>query len=170
LNAKVLLLVLLSILLVGGCAPPADTSGPPLIAYGQDVCDRCGMIISEEAYAAAYWTKGGEARRFDDIGGMLAYSGGAGEEVASYWVHDFASGEWIRAEEATFVMDADLQTPMGFGIAAFNDEAQAVAMGHGHVDVSIMHFNEMLAMDLTMPLAHGHEMGEEASMAEDQNE
>ena len=93
-------LPVLVLLFLAACGQQVDTEKPPKIIYGQDVCDRCGMIVNEENFAAAYWTKTGEARRFDDIGGMLAYMNEESEEVASYWVHDFASGEWIRAEEA----------------------------------------------------------------------
>lgn len=147
----------LALFLLAGCGQQVNTEEPPKIVYGQDVCDRCGMIVSEENFAAAYWTEEGEARRFDDIGGMLAYISEEGEAVASYWVHDFASGDWIRAEEATFVMDGDLKTPMGFGIAAFADEAQAMAMAHGRDEAMIMPFAKMVAMDIRMPVAHNHE-------------
>ncbi len=116
------------------------------------------MIISEEKFAAAYWTAGGEARRFDDIGGMLAYNTEHAEDVATYWVHDFGSGEWIRAEEANYVVDNDLMTPMGFGIAAFADEEQAHALAYGQEGVMIMPFTELLAMKISMPDdLHAHE-------------
>lgn len=117
------------------------------------------MIISEEKFSAAYWTEGGEARRFDDIGGMLAYISEESEDVASYWVHDFASGEWINAEQAHYVLDSDLMTPMGFGVAAFADEEQAQAMAHGQDGVRTLPFAELLAMSITMP-ADLHEAGD----------
>jgi len=146
-----ILFVTLSLFLLSGCGQAADTDNPPEIAYGQDVCERCGMIISEEKFAAAYWTEGGEARRFDDIGGMLAYISEESEDVASYWVHDFANGEWIRAEEAYYVLDSQLMTPMGFGIAAFADEEQAQALAHGQEGIMIMPFAKLLDMNITMP-------------------
>ena len=144
-------------LLIAACTQQVNTEVPPEIVYGQDVCDRCGMIVNEENYAAAYWTAGGEARRFDDIGGMLAHITEESEDVASYWVHDLVTGDWIRAERATFVLDPDLMTPMGFGIAAFADEAQAQALAHGREDVLVMPFSQVLAMEITMPVAHMHE-------------
>jgi copper chaperone NosL len=154
----VLILATLALLLFVGCGQAANVEDPPEIAYGQDVCERCGMIISEEKFAAAYWTAGGEARRFDDIGGMLAHNTEQSEDVASYWVHDFASGEWIRAEKAFLVLDSDLMTPMGFGIAAFAGEEQADAMAYGQEGVMVMPFTELLAMNITMPDdLHTHE-------------
>ncbi|UCC53453.1 MAG: nitrous oxide reductase accessory protein NosL [Anaerolineaceae bacterium] len=154
----VLIFTTLALFLFVGCGQTTNLEEPPQIVYGQDVCERCSMIISEEKFAAAYWTAGGEARRFDDIGGMLAYNSEQSEDVASYWVHDFASGEWIRAEKAYLVLDGDLMTPMGFGIAAFADEEQADAMAYGQEDVMVMPFADLLAMNITMPDdLHTHE-------------
>ena len=68
-----LVLCLLLLLALAACGGGADTTQPPEILYGQDVCDECDMIISEEKYAAAYWTAEGEARRFDDVGEMLVF-------------------------------------------------------------------------------------------------
>jgi len=145
-----------------GCGQATNVEEPPEISYGQDVCERCGMIISEEKFAAAYWTEAGEARRFDDIGGMLAFDSEKSEDVATYWVHDFGTGEWIRAEKAYLVLDSDLMTPMGFGIAAFADEEQADAMAYSQEGVMVMPFAEVLSMNITMPsdlheAGHNHE-------------
>ena len=110
---------------VAGCRQSVDLQAPPEIIIGQDVCDQCGMLIGEARYAAAYWTVDGQPRRFDDIGGMMAYYHTHGEEVASFWVHDFVSEEWLPAEEATFLVDIGQQTPMGYGIVAFASAEQA---------------------------------------------
>ena len=153
-------LLLLTLFLLAGpaCRQDSNTAEPPQIVYGQDVCDRCNMIISEEKYAAAYWTEAGEARRFDDIGGMMAYLGEAPEAVASYWVHDFDSGAWLPAEDATFVLAADLMTPMGFGIVAFAAEAQAQRMVTRRESGRVVSFDQLLDMPITMPLDEMKEM------------
>lgn len=149
--------VLLS-LAVAACSGAANTEEPPAIAYGQDVCDRCNMIISEEKYAAGYWTKAGEARRFDDIGGMIAQLQEAPEDVASLWVHDYHTAQWIPAEEATYLLDKTLMTPMGFGIAAFAAGEQAQEMAAERSDAEIISFEGLLSMDMSMPSAHSHQM------------
>jgi len=154
----VLIFATIALLLFAGCGQAANVEEPPEIAYGQDVCERCGMIISEDKFAAAYWTAGGQERRFDDIGGMIAYDTENSEDVASYWVHDFGTGEWMRAEEATYVLDSNLMTPMGFGIAAFADKEQARALANGQENVMIMPFAALLDMNITMPDdLHAHE-------------
>ena len=40
---------LVLLLLLAGCGQAVNTDEPPKIVYGQDVCDRCGMIINEES-------------------------------------------------------------------------------------------------------------------------
>lgn len=80
------------------------------------------MLINEARHAAAYVSSQGQARRFDDVGCMVIYHHKHGEDVASFWVRDFDSQEWIRAEQAVFVRRGTIHTPMGFGIIAFEHE------------------------------------------------
>ncbi len=119
-----LTLLLLPLLLIG-CGQSVDLDEPPEILYGQDVCDECSMIINEDRFATSYVTESGEIRRFDDAGGMLFYDQKHQEDVRIYWVHDFETKEWIDAEKAVFVLDDDLFTPMGWGLAPFATQKQA---------------------------------------------
>ncbi len=102
-----------------------DLDAVPEIRVGEDICDECGMIISEEVYSSAYRLTDGEQKVFDDIGDMAVHYRLHDDDVAAFWVHDFNSVEWIRAEDAFFVASNDLVTPMGHGIAAFTDHASA---------------------------------------------
>jgi copper chaperone NosL len=97
---------------------PAET-GPPLIRYGQDRCDVCGMIISDPRYAAGV-RRGGSTHRFDDIGCFVKHSGAAvmTGQAAGY-VHDAGTHEWVEARAAVFVRSPAIRTPMGFGVAAY---------------------------------------------------
>lgn len=110
---------------LSACQSQADLSQPPDIRYGEDICEECNMIISEARFAAAYYTEGGDARRFDDVGGMAIYHAEHQEDVAQFWVHDYLTEAWIIADQAYFVMSDNLQTPMGHGVVAFSDQAQA---------------------------------------------
>lgn len=147
--------LLLGLLLATACQQTVDTSQPPEIAYGQDVCDNCNMLISEEKFAAAYWTADGQARRFDDLGEMVSYMQSNPEEIASVWVHDVNSAEWLPAEDAFFVMNAGLSTPMGTGIVAVAGEAEAKALAYGQDGAMVMTFDEMLSATLAAPMGHG---------------
>jgi nitrous oxide reductase accessory protein NosL len=64
----------------------------------------------------------------------------------------------MRAEVATYLLDSNLMTPMGFGIAAFADEEQARAQASGQGNVMIMPFAALLDMNITVPDdVHAHE-------------
>ena len=119
-----LLLILAGLMTIVSCSSGPDLEEPPDIRYGEDSCDRCLMIINEARFAAAYVTEAGQTRRFDDIGGMVAYTDEISEDGTVFWVHDFDTEEWLKAEEA-FYVESQQQTPMGFGIIAFADQQRA---------------------------------------------
>ncbi len=124
--------VLLSLVCLTGCpgeAPRQDV--PPDMSYGVDPCDRCAMIVSEERFAAAYVTPAGEARRFDDLGCLTAFLVERPEQVAEVWVHDHETRAWLRGRQASFARVEALITPMGSGLVAVSDEAQARALVGG---------------------------------------
>ena len=155
------LLLAVSGLLLAGCGDGADTSQPPEILYGQDVCDECNMIISEEKFASAYWTADGEPRRFDDLGEMMAYLGDHPDEtIATAWVHDLNSAAWLAAGDAWYVMNSGLTTPMGTGIVALDSEEAANALAFGQDLAMVMRFDELLAKARAGELMNAHNMGE----------
>jgi copper chaperone NosL len=140
------ILALIALVLLGtGCGPSRDLDQPPEIRYGQDACDRCQMIIDDARYAAAYWTQDGQARRFDDIGGMFLYEMESGETVAAYWVHDLSDGQWLNGDEAVYVFNAGLATPMGFDLVAFADTTAAEALAFGTPGAQVLNFAEIKA-------------------------
>ncbi len=122
-------------LLVGTVAVSLACSGPsklepPEILYGEDLCARCGMIVSEERFAAAALVRddvGLVPRLYDDIGCMIAAELGP---TAKRWVHEFRTLAWIDAEQASYARPEGLVTPMLSGLAAFSSaEAAAAAAG-----------------------------------------
>ncbi|MGD2048656.1 MAG: nitrous oxide reductase accessory protein NosL [Chloroflexota bacterium] len=148
-----LLLLFLVLLLVVSCSSGPNLDEPPEIRYGEDTCDRCQMIINEARYAAAYVMPDGQARRFDDIGGMLAYTREVPEDVAVFWVHDFDTEEWLNADEA-FYVKSDHLTPMGFGIVAFGEQGRAESWANQEGGM-IMSFADLLSGE--EQIAHDHE-------------
>ncbi len=146
----VTLSLILAVALLAACGGAQITpETPPEIAYGEDVCDHCGMIIEDERFASGVVIQTQpqqyEHRIFDDIGDMLAYvqEFGTTEEIVAYYVHDYASREWIDARHATFVQGEASSTPMGSGLVAFADSAAADEHAHamqGHVlDFAALH-------------------------------
>ena len=141
-----IVVLLLAALLVVSCGSEPDFDQPPEIRYGEDTCERCLMIINEARYAAAYVSEDGQERRFDDIGGMIDYHKEIPEDVAVFWVHDYDTEEWLKAESAHFVMNEGQYTPMGYGIVAFGDggRAEAWAAEQGGM---MMSFTDLMARE-----------------------
>ena len=144
-KGALLFLIAAWVALLAACGGAESYDEPPEIIYGQDVCSNCNMIISEENYASAYWTAEGEARRFDDMGEMLAYIQSSPEERASTWVHDVNTAAWLRAEDAWIVMNAGLMTPMGTGIVAVANEEDARALAFDQDGAMVLTFTELMA-------------------------
>ncbi len=120
----------LVVLAVAACGRRTGEIKPPEILYGQDICNACGMIISEARFAAASVLSDGTALKFDDVAEMVRYHRDHPElAVRAWFVHDYETEAWIRAETATFVHSSSLKTPMGGGVVAFEseDDAQAFA-------------------------------------------
>lgn len=115
----------------------------PQIRYGRDTCARCGMIISEARFAAAYLTREGTWRFFDDIGDMLAFSKAHREDVAIWWVHDYETEAWLKADSTFFVKSSELHTPMGHGIVAVTRRERAEQLAR-QVQGQLFTFAELL--------------------------
>lgn len=115
-----------------GCARE-PLSGPPDQQVGRDSCAECGMLIAEDRCAAAALVERRGRREhvhFDDIGCMLdaLRDAEALGTVVELYVHDYESRDWALAENAAYLSASSssaLRTPMGSGIVAFRDEADA---------------------------------------------
>jgi len=139
-----LLLPVILFFLLSACSNSAAAEpAPPEIYYGEDVCEFCGMIVSEERFAAGYLSVDGQEHIFDDIGDMvqsyLEYNG----EITALFVHDHDDHTWIKAESAHYVLSDNLPTPMLSGLAAFAaaERAEAFAADLGG---QILTFDELL--------------------------
>jgi nitrous oxide reductase accessory protein NosL len=137
--------------LLSACAPQPGEPLPPAIAYGQDLCEACGMLIDQPQMAAATLDLDGQPHKFDEIGDMVQYHAEHPTvQVLAWFVHDYDNEAWIRAETAFFVYAADLSTPMGHGLAAFGTHAAALPFAE-QWQVPVLSFEEaraaMHAMD-----------------------
>lgn len=151
----------LMVVLSAGCQASPDLDTPPPMQYGEEVCDQCRMIISEARFAAAYVTRQGVIRRFDDIGDLLAYHATHAEDVAVFWVHDYSTHEWLKAKAAFFVVSERLHTPMGHGIVAFSERPRAAALAattQGKVMTFAALQNHPVTTDSASVHSHGKKM------------
>jgi copper chaperone NosL len=114
--------LLAAIIAVSACHRASP--GPPEIVVDQSVCSRCGMLISEPLYAAAYKAEGQAPRMFDDIGCLRAAARDEDAPIVT-WFHDAGDREWIPGAGTVFVASSTFHTPMGGGLIAFRDAAAA---------------------------------------------
>jgi copper chaperone NosL len=120
-----------AVTLTGCGGGPADATVPPRISLGRDTCDTCGMIISDERYAAGLVAPDGATTIYDDVGEMLRVVAEEGLRERRAWVHDWNSVEWIDATTAVFIRAAPETTPMGTGLIAFAKHEDATAFADG---------------------------------------
>jgi copper chaperone NosL len=109
------------------------------------VCAQCNMKVADnEKKVSAYLPniKGMGPSHYCDIGcavqsrnnecatRQMVFDGNA-------VVYDLFTGEAVPAEKAFFAFKSSFRTPMGYGIVAFKDKAEAekFALGHGKVRV-----------------------------------
>ena len=131
---------LLGLLTVGCQAPRADP--PTQIRYGEETCAFCGMLISEERFAASLTTVTGETEAFDDVGCLLRALTRPDRSGARVWVHDYRSERWLEAPRAVFVHSDDVPTPMGGGFAAFSTQEAAEQFAR-EVHGTVMRFGQL---------------------------
>ena len=107
-----------------GCG--TEEAQPAAIEEGVDECEICHMHIADDHHATQILLNDGRALKFDDIGCMNEWAHENGvEHVHVQYVRDYNTNEWVNAEEASFAYDSSYQTPMGYGIYSFQDQASA---------------------------------------------
>ena len=116
---KLALIPLLLIGLLVGCSS-AKAAEPVSINPDVDSCARCNMGIIEKEHAAQIIMKDGTPNLYDDIGCMLSDLKENKENAEIGFVQDYQSHEWIDIEEASFVQEDNIATPMSYGIVAFH--------------------------------------------------
>ncbi|PAE26316.1 MULTISPECIES: nitrous oxide reductase accessory protein NosL [Bacillaceae] len=131
----VLLMAVLAILL-SACSSPA--SEPAEIKLNQDSCAACNMGIADLESAAQIILKSGEPVLFDDIGCMTQYLQSEKPEYEAAFVHDYLSREWISFDASAFIQHSDIESPMSYGIAAFEslEKAEEYRKEHGGTEYS----------------------------------
>lgn len=116
--------VVLAVFLVA-CGSEEQDLTPPDIAYGEAISEM-GMFVVDPRYTVAALPEEGDWILFDDIGEVFKYRGGRPDQTfRAIWVNDFHDQTWLDAEDAWYLQSPGLHSPMGWGVAAFAEEAAA---------------------------------------------
>ena len=94
--------------------PPPDDVQP--IAWNQQACAHCQMLIGEPGHAAQLITEAGDVLSFDDPGCALRYLAERAPRVHRLWFHHAHAERWLAADAVAFTTGAT--TPMASGLAA----------------------------------------------------
>lgn len=108
-----------------------EALGSPIqVAWGNERCTRCNMVIHDRHFAAVLQDASGQISKFDDIGCAIFWM--EKQHLApdtpgqSLWVADYRRGGWLDARSAHFV--AGQRSPMGYQFGASpDDEANSLA-------------------------------------------
>lgn len=139
--------------------------GPRAIVEGQDSCDYCRMSISDIRFGAQLITGTGKIHTFDSIECLAGFAASlpAETEVAGLYVTDFRNaGSFVAANDAVYIVDGKVESPMGRRVVAF-----AANAGHAELTAayggSVKRWDEvrefLKAAADTSADAHAHDHG-----------
>lgn len=94
----------------------AISDGPQPIAWDQEACAECHMLISDGSFAAQLQTGSGETLNFDDPACLMMYVSRQRPSVRAIYFRDSESARWLQSDQASFVRSG--QSPMGGGLEA----------------------------------------------------
>ncbi|GEM_PF-1058157 len=91
-----------------------------------DVCEVCAMAVADDQHATQIVLKNERSLKFDDLGCLYGWiEENSEDEIGAKFVRDFNTEEWTLLEEASFVFDEEIETPMAYGMISFKNQADA---------------------------------------------
>lgn len=119
---NICLFLCLSFMLIGCSKEPKP------ISYGEDECEFCKMIVMDERYGSEMVTAKGKIYFFDSIECLVAYIDNmkmSKDDYNSLWVSNYANpGKIIDAENAIFLKNDSLRSPMGLNALAAEKDSE----------------------------------------------
>lgn len=101
---------------------------PKPIAYGKDACDFCEMTIVDRSFSAQAVSDKGKQFKYDAIECMVNYLHSHTTVMATQQVADFYDpGTMIPVEEAIFIINDSISSPMGANLAAVKQESSGAS-------------------------------------------
>jgi len=121
-----IILIFVSALFITACGK--QQYEPVAINEHTDRCAICNMSVADDPHATQIITTDGQPILFDDIGCMYEWIEKNGSEtIGIAFVRDYESKTWLKLEDAYYVYEPSIRTPMAYGVVSFADEATAQA-------------------------------------------
>ncbi len=106
---------LIALLGLGLSARPR-ARGPEPIAWDEEACAECHMLVGQPAFAAQLQAQSGELWNFDDPGCALRFLARERPPLAALFFHAYGEDTWLEMSQAAFVPTSG--SPMGYGLGA----------------------------------------------------
>lgn len=121
---------------------------PVAINEATDTCEVCNMAVVDNQYATQIVLENGKSYVFDDVGCMYEWlDTNKNEKIAAEFVRDYNDKEWISVDDATYVYNQSVKTPMAYNVISFKDKASAEAFSAENEDSTLMTANELAQHD-----------------------
>lgn len=164
------------LLLLAACGE--DEIEPVAIDEATDTCEVCNMAVVDNEFATQLALENGRSIVFDDIGCMYDWKETNGtEEVLAEFVRDYNTQEWIDVEDATFLYNESVKTPMAYNVISFTDNESAKEFSEANEGSTIMTASELAdhswERNHDMMGEHGmehHSHDEDGDMTEDSHD
>jgi len=120
---KIILFFSLMMLVISSCSKQ-----PESIAYGEDECEFCKMIVMDKRYGAELVTDKGKIYKFDSVECLVGYIDNKKlneKDYSSVWVGNYSNpGNLIDASKAIYLKNDELRSPMGLNVLAVETQDQ----------------------------------------------
>lgn len=120
---KIILFFSLMMLVISSCSKQ-----PEPIAYGEDECEFCKMIVMDKRYGAELVTDKGKIYKFDSVECLVGYIDNKKlneKDYSSVWVGNYSNpGNLIDASKAIYLKNDELRSPMGLNVLAVETQDQ----------------------------------------------
>ena len=117
---------------------------PAAIDEATDTCSTCNMAVADNQFATQVILESGKSLIFDDLGCMHDWlSKHEDEDIDTEFVRDFDDKEWVKADEATYVYDKSVKTPMAYNVISFKDSEDANAFAKDNKGSVVLKADEL---------------------------
>ena len=117
---------------------------PVAINDATDTCEVCNMAVVDNQHATQIVLENGKSIVFDDVGCMYEWlEGNPNETIAAEFVRDYNDKEWVLVDDATYVYNQSVKTPMAYNVISFKDEASAEAFATENENSTLMTASEL---------------------------